>query len=64
MLLVDEYDKPILNNLNTPVLEEIKQVMSALYSVIKPLDPHLKFVFITGVSKFAKISVIMPMDGR
>ncbi|NQZ10685.1 MAG: AAA family ATPase, partial [Algicola sp.] len=64
VLLVDEYDKPILNNLNKPVLEEIKQVMSALYSVIKPLDPHLKFVFITGVSKFAKISVIMPMDGR
>ncbi len=62
VLLVDEYDKPILNNLNKPVLEEIKLVMSALYSVIKPLDPHLKFVFITGVSKFAKISVFSGMN--
>ncbi|MCJ8269274.1 MAG: ATP-binding protein [Psychrosphaera sp.] len=62
VLLVDEYDKPILNNLNKPVLEEIKQVMSALYAVIKPLDPPLKFVFITGVSKFAKVSVFSGMN--
>jgi hypothetical protein len=62
VLLVDEYDKPILNNFNKPVLGEMQQVMSALYAVIKPLDEHLKFVLITGVSKFAKISVFSGMN--
>jgi hypothetical protein len=62
VLLIDEYDKPILNNFNKPVLEQIKQVMSAFYSAIKPLDEHLKFVFITGVSKFSKISVFSAMN--
>ena len=63
VLLIDEYDKPILNNLNKPYLSEIKQVISTFYGVIKPLDEHLKFVFITGVSKFAKVSVLIPRDG-
>jgi hypothetical protein len=62
VLLVDEYDKPILNNFNKPVLAEIKQVIAAFYGVIKPLDEHLKFVFITGVSKFAKVSVFSGMN--
>jgi hypothetical protein len=62
VLLVDEYDKPILNNLKKPILWEIKEVMAAFYSVAKALDKHLKFVFITGVSKFAKISVFSGMN--
>jgi hypothetical protein len=62
VLLIDEYDKPILNNFNKPILAEIKQVLSAFYSVIKPLDEHLKFVFITGVSKFSKVSVFSAMN--
>ena len=62
VLLIDEYDKPILNNFNKPVLTEIKQVIAAFYGVIKPLDEHLKFVFITGVSKFAKVSVFSGMN--
>ncbi len=62
VLLVDEYDKPILNNFNKPVLTEIKQVIAAFYGVIKPLDEHLRFVFITGVSKFAKVSVFSGMN--
>lgn len=62
VLLIDEYDKPILNNLNKPVLPEIKQVMNAFYSAAKSLDEHLKFVLITGVSKFAKVSVFSGMN--
>ena len=62
VLLIDEYDKPILNNFNKPVLAEIKQVIAAFYGVIKPLDEHIKFVFITGVSKFAKVSVFSGMN--
>jgi hypothetical protein len=62
VLLVDEYDKPILNNLKQPVLAEIKRVMNAFYSVFKPRDEHIKFVLITGVSKFAKVSVFSGMN--
>ena len=62
ILLIDEYDKPILNNFNKSALAEIKQVIAAFYGVIKPLDEHLQFVFITGVSKFAKMSVFSGMN--
>ena len=62
VLLIDEYDKPILNNLNTSVLSEIKKVISAFFAVAKSVDEHLKFVFITGVSKFAKVSVFSGMN--
>jgi hypothetical protein len=62
VLLIDEYDKPILNNLNQPMLAEIKKVTNAFYSVVKSLDEHLRFVFITGVSKFAKVSVFSGMN--
>ena len=67
VLLVDEYDKPILSNLKKsnlkkPVLDEIKAVMSAFYATVKAQDEHLKFVFITGVSKFAKISIFSGMN--
>ena len=61
-LLVDEYDKPILDNLNKTALPAIKSVVNAFYSVVKSLDEYLKFVFITGVSKFAKVSVFSGMN--
>jgi hypothetical protein len=62
VLLVDEYDKPILDNLFSEALASIKGVMRGFYSVVKSLDKHLKFIFITGVSKFAKISVFSGMN--
>ena len=62
VLLIDEYDKPILNNLNKPAQAEIKEVLGAFYATVKSLDRHLKFVFITGVTKFAKVSVFSGMN--
>jgi hypothetical protein len=62
VILIDEYDKPILSNLHSPMLGEVKEVMNAFYAVIKSLDEHLRFVFITGVSKFAKVSVFSGMN--
>lgn len=62
VLLIDEYDKPILNNINKPALVEIKNVLRAFYSSVKALDEDLKFVFLTGVSKFAKVSVFSGMN--
>lgn len=62
VLLVDEYDKPILDNLLNDRLSEIRNVMNRFYAGVKSLDKHLKFVFITGVSKFAKVSVFSGMN--
>lgn len=62
VLLIDEYDKPLLDNLKKPALQGIKHVMRNFYSTVKGLDRYLHFVFITGVSKFAKVSVFSGMN--
>ncbi|MFT4928409.1 MAG: hypothetical protein ACI8WB_004528 [Phenylobacterium sp.] len=56
ILLIDEYDKPILDNLLSDTLSQIKSVINGFYTVVKSLDKHLRFIFITGVSRFAKVS--------
>ena len=62
VLLIDEYDKPILDNLYSEHLTQMKSTMNGFYAMVKSLDPYLQFVFITGVSKFAKISVFSGMN--
>ena len=62
VLLIDEYDKPIIDNILSDSLVEIKAVMNGFYAMLKSLDEHLKFTFITGVSKFAKVSVFSGMN--
>lgn len=63
VILVDEYDKPLTDNLEN--LEEavrIRDVLRSFYSVIKALDQHIRFVFITGISKFSKVGVFSAMN--
>ncbi|ASM77372.1 hypothetical protein VITFI_CDS1594 [Vitreoscilla filiformis] len=63
VVLVDEYDKPILDNLETPAIaREMRDGLRNLYSVLKSTDPHLKFVFLTGVSKFSKVSLFSGLN--
>jgi hypothetical protein len=58
VVLVDEYDKPILDNLTRLELAvEVRNGLRNLYSVIKDSDAHVRFVFLTGVSKFSKVSL-------
>jgi hypothetical protein len=58
VVLVDEYDKPLLDNIEKPgVQEEIRDGLRDFYSVIKEQDANLQFVFLTGVSKFSKVSI-------
>ncbi|MDR0672124.1 MAG: AAA family ATPase, partial [Zoogloeaceae bacterium] len=58
VVLVDEYDKPILDNLTSPELAlEMRDGLRNLYSVIKGQDAHIKFAFLTGVSKFSKVNI-------
>ena len=63
VLLVDEYDKPILDNLQTPESARVmREGLRNFYSVIKRLDPYLKFVLLTGVSKFSKVSLFSDLN--
>ncbi len=63
VVLIDEYDKPILDNIEkTEVAIEIREILKDFYSVLKDADPYLKFVFITGVSKFSKVSLFSGLN--
>jgi len=63
VILVDEYDKPILDNItNTEIAVEMREGLKNLYSVIKDCDEYLKFVFLTGVSKFSKVSIFSGLN--
>ncbi|MFZ1640871.1 MAG: ATP-binding protein [Candidatus Contendobacter sp.] len=63
VLLIDEYDKPILDNLETPDrARAMREGLRNFYSVIKSLDPYLKFVLLTGVSKFSKVSLFSGLN--
>ncbi len=57
LVLIDEYDKPILDNLlNAELASELREGLKNLYSVLKDADPHLHFILLTGVSKFSLLS--------
>ena len=63
VVLVDEYDKPILDNLLKPdVAKEIRDGLRNFYSVIKDCDAHIKFAMLTGVSKFSKVSLFSGLN--
>ena len=63
VVLVDEYDKPILDNLTRPDLaRECRDGLRNLYSVIKDNDAHIRFAFLTGVSKFSKVSIFSGLN--
>lgn len=58
VVLVDEYDKPILDNIEDPsVAAEMREGLKNLYSVLKEQDANLQFAFLTGVTKFSKVSL-------
>ncbi len=58
VVLIDEYDKPILDRIeDREKATAIREVLKDFYSVIKDSDPYLRFVFLTGVSKFSKVSL-------
>ena len=59
VVLIDEYDKPILDvqDVDKHLEEEHRNILKAFYSVFKGADEHLQFVFLTGVTKFSQVSV-------
>ncbi len=62
-VLVDEYDKPILDALDAPeVARANRDFLRGLYAVIKDSDAHVRFTFLTGVSKFSKVSLFSGLN--
>jgi len=62
VILIDEYDKPLVENIYAPHIEEIRQVLENFYINIKASDEYLRFVFMTGVTKFSKVSVFSKLN--
>ena len=63
VLIIDEYDAPLLDVMNDKVrLPSLRQIMRNFYSPIKSLDPYLRFVFITGINKFAQLSIFSELN--
>jgi hypothetical protein len=63
IVLVDEYDKPILDRIEQPAIAaEIREALKDLYSVIKDSDAHIRFAMLTGVSKFSKVSLFSGLN--
>lgn len=63
VIIIDEYDAPLLDVMNDKErLVPMRQIMRNFYSPIKSLDPYLRFVFITGINKFAQLSIFSELN--
>ena len=64
VILVDEYDKPLLQTMgvNEELNERYRNALKAFYSVIKTCDEYIRFAFLTGVTKFSKISIFSDLN--
>lgn len=63
VLLIDEYDKPIIDYMDDiPQAEANREVLKNFYSILKDSDPYLELVFITGVSAFSKVSIFSDLN--
>lgn len=62
-ILIDEYDKPIIDNLgNEPTLSHLRSTLQGFYSVMKSMDARIRFGFLTGVTKIGKMSVFSGLN--
>ncbi len=63
VILIDEYDKPIIDNIDQiEVAMENRNILRGLYSIIKDMDPYIKFAFLTGVTKFSKAGIFSGLN--
>jgi hypothetical protein len=62
-VLIDEYDKPLLETMDNPDLNaQVRKNLKAFYGILKTADPWLRFVFLTGVTKFSQVSVFSDLN--
>lgn len=63
VILVDEYDKPLLNAMDEPnLVDRFRKILKSFYGVIKGEDAHIRFAFITGVTRFDKVSIFSDLN--
>ncbi|MEL3906249.1 MAG: AAA family ATPase [Treponema sp.] len=64
VVLVDEYDKPLLETMydNPELNEEYRKILKGFYGVLKSSDQYLRFAFLTGVTKFSKVSIFSDLN--
>ena len=62
VILVDEYDKPILDNIANPEIANIQKCLKGFYSVLKDRNEKERFLFVTGVSKFSHVSLFSDLN--
>ena len=62
VILVDEYDKPILDNITNPDVREILKCMKGFYSILKDRNSQERLLFVTGVSKFCHVSLFSDLN--
>jgi hypothetical protein len=65
VILIDEYDKPLIDFLNKDNLQQAttnRDILKAFYSILKDAEPHIKLLLITGVSKFSKVSIFSDLN--
>jgi hypothetical protein len=63
VVLVDEYDKPLTGTLDKPELhEQIREELSGFYGVLKTADQYLRFLLLTGITKFSKVSIFSQLN--
>ncbi len=62
-ILIDEYDKPILDNIHDiEAAKAIRDTLKSFYGAIKSMDAYVRFVFITGISKFSRVGIFSDMN--
>ena len=63
VILIDEYEKPIIDNMDTPdLMEKFRRELQGFYSVIKGKDEFIRFAFLTGVTKLGKMSIFSGLN--
>ena len=62
VILVDEYDKPILDNITNPDIAQIQRTLKGFYSVLKDRNDRERLLFVTGVSKFSHVSLFSDLN--
>ncbi len=63
VVLIDEYDRPILDNIDEPeIAKEVREYLKGFYSLLKDLDEYLKFILLTGVTRFSKAGIFSGLN--
>jgi hypothetical protein len=63
VILIDEYDKPLLQVIDDDKLQDAyRSILKSFYSVLKSQDRYIRFAFLTGVTKFSKVSIFSDLN--